>query len=120
MKNLNNIIEEIIQEQESQKRKIMSWDLTRFKVDNIWSKQGLKPYRVNLNPDETFGIQEVTKIPKVHTDPEVIYLLTEDEVNKINEMVTKIDVIISKHKQQIETLMKLIPSFIEYNVLKIK
>ena len=93
------------------KGKIMTDSIiTKLKIQ-MWSQQGLTPYEfVKKYPN--YGLKEITEATK--NPPIPFYLLTQSEVDKINQLANSTKKIIELKHEQINLLMDYVPASIEY------
>ena len=88
---------------------IKSGDLARYK------SEGLTPYYYSQN-DNNFGLIEYTK-PLSGRDydnkPKVIYLLTQEEYDKVLPLVNNIKELIDLTTEKIKTYKKMVPAVIQ-------
>jgi hypothetical protein len=108
---LTRIIENIINEQDNElPRKVYDHRITRDKLQS-YRDNGLMLYYFNPNEGRDFGLIEF-KAPlsafEIRNNPKYVYALTQDEYNKVNQVVMNIQEMSETYREQIKLYKQLV------------
>lgn len=108
---LVGLIKNMISEQENQlPRKVYDHKITRDKLQS-YKDSGLTLYYFNPNEGKDFGLIEF-KAPlsawEIRNNPKYVYALTQDEYNKVNQIVLNIQEMSKTYMEQINLYKQMV------------
>ena len=94
-------------------RRILDTSISSMIQIQKYKSEGLTPYYFNREMGDNFGIVEFSQPFKGRQDrPRELFLMTQDEADKINQLSSNVKELIELSKKKAELLKDLIPASI--------